>query len=166
MIACIGARAHTRSAQCEYLASTSLLSIRGSRWRCSRREAGAAARGRGLGAHHAAAPRCTRQLSVRRFCLLRMGRRCLMSDAQVEATENGLTHPEHVILTPARNPSIGERARELLVRAKTNWRVRRYHYLVRHSLALARRGDQMRAWLALPPVRKWHPQQARTPPRT
>ena len=40
-----------------------------------------------------------------------------MSEAQVEATENGLTHPEHVILTPARNPSVGERARELLVRA-------------------------------------------------
>ena len=35
----------------------------------------------------------------------------------MEATENGLTHPEHVILTPTRNPSVGERARELLVRA-------------------------------------------------
>ena len=35
----------------------------------------------------------------------------------MEATENGLTHPEHVILTPARNPSVGERARQLLVRA-------------------------------------------------
>ena len=55
--------------------------------------------------------------SVRRFCLLRMGRRCLMSEAQVEATENGLTHPEHVILTPTRNPSAGQRARELLARA-------------------------------------------------
>ena len=40
-----------------------------------------------------------------------------MSEAQVEATENGLTHPEHVILTPTRNPSVGERARELLVHA-------------------------------------------------
>ena len=40
-----------------------------------------------------------------------------MSEAQVEATENGLTHPEHVILTPTRNPSVGERARELLARA-------------------------------------------------
>ena len=35
----------------------------------------------------------------------------------MEATENGLTHPEHVILTPTRNPSVGERARELLVHA-------------------------------------------------
>ena len=39
------------------------------------------------------------------------------TEAQVEATENGLTHPEHVILTPTRNPSVGERARELLVHA-------------------------------------------------
>ena len=44
-------------------------------------------------------------------------RRHSSSEAQVEAAENGLTHPEHVILTPTRNPSVGERARELLVRA-------------------------------------------------
>ena len=34
----------------------------------------------------------------------------------MEAAENGLTHPEHV-MTPTRNPSAGERARELLARA-------------------------------------------------
>ena len=39
------------------------------------------------------------------------------TEAQVEAAENGLTHPEHVMLTPTRNPSAGERARELLARA-------------------------------------------------
>ena len=44
-------------------------------------------------------------------------RRHSSSEAQVEAAENGLTHPEHVILTPTRNPSVGERARELLARA-------------------------------------------------
>ena len=39
------------------------------------------------------------------------------TEAQVEAAENGLTQPEHVILTPTRNSSVGQRAWELLVRA-------------------------------------------------
>ena len=67
---------------------------------------------------------------VRRFCLLRIGSVRYLeyqermsapvvsdgTEAQVEAAENGLTHPEHV-MTPTRNPSAGERARKLLVRA-------------------------------------------------